>query len=189
MLRLMIWLFITVVGLSGSVCYSASLYPDTYDKEFKRAALHLPAGTDWRLLKAQCWQESRLKRNAVSPVGAMGLCQFMPGTWQDMQAAYPELSDPWLPVQSIRAAALYMRRLNATWSSPRPQTDRYMLTLASYNAGLGHIINAQRACNMRLLYDDIVPPCLPGITGHHSRETISYVDLIVNKWWPSMRRL
>ena len=117
----------------------------------------------------------------------MGLCQFMPGTWSDMQRRYPELTDPWLPIQSIRAAAIYMRDLNRQWSSPRPQADRYMLALASYNAGLGHILNAQRRCDMAVLYAEVVPPCLPGVTGHHSAETIGYVELIVGRWWPLMK--
>lgn len=147
----------------------------------------MPAGTDWRLLKAQCYQESRLNPLAVSPVGAMGLCQFMPGTWSDMEKHKDvALTDPWLPEQSIMAAAIYMNRLNRFWSSPRPQKDRYNLALASYNAGAGHLVKAQRLANGSIYYDDIIGH-LPSITGHHSRETIEYVDLINNKWYVMMR--
>jgi membrane-bound lytic murein transglycosylase F len=179
--------FITALVLLQSVCYSASRFPDRYDDAFERAALHLPAGTDWRLLKAQCYQESRLRPRAVSPVGAVGLCQFMPGTWADMQRRYPDLTDPYLPIQSIRAAAIYMRDLSDGWSSPRPQDDRYKLALASYNAGFGNILKAQKRCDMAVLYDRIVPPCLPCVTGRHSKETTEYVELIWGRWWPAMR--
>lgn len=41
-------------------------------------------GVDWRLLKAQYYQESHLKPNAVSPVGAAGVAQFMPATWRQI---------------------------------------------------------------------------------------------------------
>lgn len=179
-------LFILVLVLLPFACLSASLFPDKYDSDFKRAALHLPAGTDWRLLKAQCYQESRLKMHAVSPVGAMGLCQFMPGTWADMKKKHPDLTDPFLPIQSIRAAAIYMSTLNKFWVSPRPQTDRYKLAMASYNAGAGNIAKAQAKCNGPLLYDQIIR-CLPCVTGRHSKETIGYVQLIYNKWYPAMR--
>lgn len=164
------------------VCWSASLYPNTYDKEFKRSAIHLPLGTDWRLLKAQCYQESRLNPFAVSPVGAQGICQFMPNTWRDMAKKHQELNNPWLPALSIRAAALYMQRLNNGWSSPRPQNERYKLALASYNAGFGNILNAQKECNNARLYQPIIQ-CLPDITGRHSKETINYVQHIQRYHW------
>lgn len=178
-------LFILALALLAFACCSASRFPDEYDDAFKRASLHLPLGTDWRLLKAQCYQESRLKRYAVSPVGAQGLCQFMPATWSDMKKRYPDLTDPFLPIQSIRAAAIYMSDLNNFWKSPRPQSDRYALALASYNAGAGNLVKAQKYCGMPLLYSEIIN-CLPDITKHHSKETIGYVENIIGKWWPMM---
>ena len=176
---------ILALGLLPCVCWSGSLFPDKYDDQFKRAAVHLPIGTDWRLLKAQCYQESRLRPLARSPVGAMGLCQFMPGTWSDMQRRYPDLTDPWLPIQSIRAAAIYMNDLHRGWSSPRPAPDRYMLALASYNAGFGNLLSAQKLCNGAALYAPIVE-CLPQVTGKHADETTGYVRNIISRWYPAM---
>lgn len=175
-------LFTTACVLLPFACWSASLFPDKYDKEFRSAAIHLPLGTDWRLLKAQCYQESRLQPLAVSPVGAQGLCQFMPNTWRDMKTKYPDLESPWLAVHSIRAAALYMSQLNKGWSSPRPQSERYKLALASYNAGFGNILKSQKRCNGAVYYEPIVV-CLPLITGHHSKETIDYVNHIKRFHW------
>lgn len=178
-MKLIQWLklTITVSALSASVCWSASLFPDDYDDAFQDASIFLPFGTDWRLLKAQCFQESRLNPFAVSPVGAQGLCQFMPGTWQDMTAKYPKLYNPWLPEHSILAAALYMQQLNKGWSSPRPKHERYKLALASYNAGFGNLLEAQRKCQGAIYYQPIIA-CLPDITGRHSKETIDYVSHI-----------
>ncbi len=145
-------------------------------------------GVDWRILKAQCWQESRLVPDAVSPVGAMGLCQFMSGTWAGVigPAKLPPDASAFVPRLSIEAAAFYMGKLRAEWSSPRPEWDRHSLALASYNAGLGHLLTAQRKCNGAVLYDRIVA-CLPDVTGRHSRETINYVTSIWG-WFDKMKK-
>lgn len=165
----------------------ASLFPDDWDGEFRSATeLFLPVGTDWRLLKAQCWQESRLQPLAVSPVGAFGLCQFMPGTAREVGPAINANSNSfWLPEVSIRAAGFYMGRLHRTWSAPRPAMERYMIAAASYNAGAGHLIKAQRLCGGGNLYSQIIP-CLPQVTGQHSKETVDYVEQIIGRWWPRM---
>ena len=128
---------------------------------------------DWRLLKAQCYQESLLDPLAVSPVGAQGICQFMPATWADM----PIEGSPFTPRLNIHAAAYYMGRLRTGWSSPRPEFDRHSLAMASYNAGFGNLLKAQRLCTGAILYAEIID-CLPDVTGRHSNETITYVERI-----------
>lgn len=60
-----------------------------------------------------------------------------------------------------------------------------MISAASYNAGAGHLIKAQRLCGGGNLYRQIIP-CLPQVTGKHSAETIDYVDKIIGRWWPAM---
>ncbi|WP_281645548.1 transglycosylase SLT domain-containing protein [Parendozoicomonas sp. Alg238-R29] len=180
----MIWRSITLVVLLAPAFCSASFFPDTYDKTFRtQSALWLP-GVDWRLLKAQCWQESRLNPLAVSPVGAQGLCQFMPGTAEEVGRQLGITVSPFAPEWSIQAAAFYMQRLRRGWSSPRPEVDRHSLAMASYNAGIGNIIKAQKACDGQLLYSEIID-CLPDITGRHSKETITYVRNIW-RWFMQM---
>ena len=39
---------------------------------------------DWKWTKAQCIAESGLREDAMSPVGAQGLCQVMPNTWREV---------------------------------------------------------------------------------------------------------
>ncbi|WP_085592176.1 transglycosylase SLT domain-containing protein [Thalassospira sp. MCCC 1A01428] len=145
-------------------------------------------GVDWRLLKAQCYQESRLIPDAVSPAGAMGLCQFMPATWRGIirQGKLPPDASAFAPRLSIEAAGFYMGKLRAEWSSPRPEWDRHSLALASYNAGLGHLLTAQHKCNGAVLYSRIIP-CLPAVTGRHSAETINYVTSIWG-WFDKMKK-
>ena len=164
---------------------TASIISSKYDKYFKDASIFLPVGTDWRLLKAQCYQESRLNPLAVSPVGAIGLCQFMPNTAKEMKSKYPELNNFWLPEVSIIAASRYMNQMNNFWSSPREKIDRWMLATASYNAGAGNIHKAQKLCGSPIPYKKIIA-CLPDVTGQHSKETLTYVDYIIKRWYMSL---
>jgi len=54
-----------------------------YDTHIQWAlSLHFPT-LDWRIYKALLWQESRFNAQAVSPVGAQGIAQFMPATWAE----------------------------------------------------------------------------------------------------------
>jgi membrane-bound lytic murein transglycosylase F len=122
---------------------------------------------------------------ARSPVGAYGLCQFMPGTAKDVGRVLKVTPDQfWLPEVSIRAAAFYMGKLSQSWKSPRPPMDRHKLALGSYNAGIGHLLKAQKLCEGRL-YDEIII-CLPMVTGRHSKETIDYTQKITDRWYPAM---
>lgn len=150
-----------------------------YDRHFKKAFSRWMPGHDWRLLKAQCRAESALNPMAISPVGAQGICQFMPPTWHEAEdhGVFPKGADPYSAKWNIEAAAWYIRRMHRIWKSPRPEWDRYQLSWASYNAGAGHIIKAQARCNMALLYEDIIF-CLPQITGHHAKETKQYSERI-----------
>ena len=129
----------------------------------------------WQWYKAQLKQESSLNPNAMSPAKAAGLSQFIPSAWLDAQRRrwVPKGSSPFEPRHSIVAGARYMRWLNDQWKSPRPNIDRMNLARASFNAGLGHILSAQKLCNNRNLYGEIIR-CLSQVTGDHSKETIDY---------------
>jgi len=132
---------------------------------------------DWRLLKAQCIAESNLDPLAVSPVGAQGLCQFMPQTWRDMKAKDPTLGSPFNGSMSIRASAAYMSYLIKYWYAPRPDGDRYCLAIASYNAGAGNITDAQKLAVDKVHCEPILCE-LHKVTFHNSNETRGYVKRI-----------
>lgn len=152
-----------------------------YDKWFRQYnAMYRPT-VDWRLLKAQCMAESNLNPNAVSPVNAQGLCQFMPATWSETERLLNIDGNPFHPELNIQFAAFYMMRQEKFWSSERPAADRTSLAMASYNAGAGHILKSQRICGGKNLYKDIIP-CLEDVTGRHSEETTNYVKRIWNNY-------
>ncbi|MFV0280160.1 MAG: lytic transglycosylase domain-containing protein [Rhodoblastus sp.] len=69
------------------------------------------------------WQESRFNASAVSPKGAQGMAQFMPGT-----AAERGLADPFDPEQAIPKAANLLGEL-------RGRFGNLGLAAAAYNAG------------------------------------------------------
>lgn len=89
------------------------------------------------LLEAVVWQESRWNENAVSPVGAQGLAQLMPGT-----ARYLGV-DSRDPFQNLEGGARYLRE----------QLDRFggdlEKALAAYNAGPGRVERAGGIPNIR----------------------------------------
>lgn len=135
-------------------------------------------GTDWQLLWGLIRQESAFNPQAESPVGAAGLTQFMPGTWADVAGRLNlTYANRYMAGPSIEAGAYYLAQLRRGWHSPRPEADRLQLALASYNAGMGHLIKAQKACGMPVLYPEIAR-CLPQITGHHAAETLHYVPTV-----------
>ncbi|MCO6391098.1 transglycosylase SLT domain-containing protein [Aliihoeflea aestuarii] len=73
------------------------------------------------------WKESRFDPNAVSPVGAEGIAQFMPGT-----AALRGLGDSFDPHRALAASAAYLAELS----------DKYGnlgLAAAAYNSGEGRV--------------------------------------------------
>jgi membrane-bound lytic murein transglycosylase F len=113
----------------------------------------------------------------VSPVGAKGLCQFMDGTWGDVSRKLGISAHPFDPKFSIQFASFYMAEMRSNWTSPRPEFDRHSLAMASYNAGFGNLLRAQRLCHGSIFYDSIVD-CLPQVTGRHSKETTEYVNKI-----------
>jgi soluble lytic murein transglycosylase-like protein len=89
------------------------------------------------LLEALVWQESRWRENAVSPVGARGLAQLMPGTARYLGVNSED------PFQNLEGGARYLRE----------QLDRFdgnlEKALAAYNAGPGRVERAGGIPNIR----------------------------------------
>ena len=108
-----------------------------YDEYFRRYA-HL-ARWDWRLLAAQCYQESTFDPKAQSFAGACGLMQLMPGTAHDLGL---EPEQVWEPEKNIAAAAKYIGQLNYHFRDIRNSNERTKFVLAAYNGGAFHVRDA-----------------------------------------------
>lgn len=99
------------------------------------------AGThDWELLAAIAFKESRFDSSAISAKGAQGIMQMMPRT-----AAIMGSDSMHLVEGQIQAAARYLSTLDSIWMRSVPHADeRLRFVLAAYNAGPGHVLDAQR---------------------------------------------
>ena len=108
-----------------------------YDHLFKRYAPI--ARWDWRLLAAQCYQESCFDPKAYSWAGAKGLMQIMPETARHLGLAESEVYEP---EQNIYASVRYINELNSHFTDIRNPEERKFFILASYNGGFFHIRDA-----------------------------------------------
>ena len=108
-----------------------------YDRLFMQYSQ--PIRWDWRLMAAQCYQESTFDPNAVSFAGAKGLMQIMPGTADVLGLPRDKMYDP---EQNIAAAAKYLGQLEAKFGDIRDRVERTNFILASYNGGIHHIRDA-----------------------------------------------
>ncbi|CAN5666383.1 hypothetical protein BH20ACI3_BH20ACI3_24130 [soil metagenome] len=97
-------------------------------------------------------QESHFRQRAVSPKGARGLMQLMPGTARRLG-----VRDSFDPAQNIMGGSRYLKELMTMFGG------RVDLVLASYNAGEGAVMKYGRA----------VPPY---------RETRDYVKRITKRY-------
>ncbi|MBX2987262.1 MAG: transglycosylase SLT domain-containing protein [Bdellovibrionaceae bacterium] len=108
-----------------------SAFPQAFLKDVRSGARNngLPEEFIWGIMKA----ESQYRRDAVSPVGALGLMQIMPGTGRKIASLQGEKSfqPPQLlrPEVAIQMGSFYLKRLSKQFNNSIP------LAAAAYNAG------------------------------------------------------
>jgi D-alanyl-D-alanine carboxypeptidase len=129
-------------GQQGSLPYSESgpsaigavpqqYYPppgppeDPWGPYIHEAAARFNVPEQW--IRAVMQEESGGEEQAVSPVGAMGLMQVMPETYEELRVTYGLGADPFNPHDNILAGAAYIHEMYDEFGSPG--------FLAGYNAG------------------------------------------------------
>ncbi|MCG8411043.1 MAG: transporter substrate-binding domain-containing protein [Bacteroidales bacterium] len=97
-------------------------------------------GWDWRLLASLIYQESRFKPNAKSWAGAYGLMQLMPTTARRFGVSHNSR-----PERQIKAGVDFIKWLDKRFQERGiDDEEKVKFILASYNVGLGHILDARR---------------------------------------------
>ena len=164
-----------------------------YDALLQRHASSI--GWDWRLLAAQCYQESAFDPQAVSWAGAQGLMQIMPATAATLGV---DASDIFTPETNVEAGVKLLRLLNNTFSDISPQSARIPYMLAAYNGGANHVRDAMALARKHGRNDKVwreVEPFIlklsepryyndPVVRSGYLRgsETQGYVEAILDRW-------
>jgi membrane-bound lytic murein transglycosylase MltF len=131
---------------------------------------------DYLLLMAQGYQESNLKQEARSPVGAIGIMQVMPATGKSMNTGDITEIEP-----NIHAGVKFIRAMMNEYyaNEPMDQLNKGLFSFAAYNAGPGRIrglrkLAAQRGLNPNVWFNNVELMAAEKI----GRETVTYVSNI-----------
>lgn len=109
-----------------------------FDETIKKGADKL--GWDWTILAALIYKESKFKTEKTSWAGAYGIMQFMPGVGESY-GVYPGA-----PIEvQINGGVKKLKKNYKQWLERIPDsTEAMYFTIASYNAGMAHVEDAQR---------------------------------------------
>lgn len=118
---------VAAIWAATSICY---FFPNRYADEIKRAAdeFNLPVP----LVKSVVWAESRFNKDAVSKVGACGLMQIMPTTFEQIKAELKIDGNIFDVTTSLRCGCYYLSTLIAKLGEKGG--------LMAYNAGENNAI-------------------------------------------------
>jgi len=92
---------------------------------------------DWRLIAALMYQESHFNPETLDPTDMQGLMQLTSATAREMG-----IEDRLDPKQNIMGGVKYLRYLYESYRDI-PEQDRLLISLAAYNIGRMHILDAQ----------------------------------------------
>ncbi len=137
---------------------------------------------DWKFVISIAYTESRFRTDVKSHRGATGLMQIMPNTARGLGYGDADLTDP---TQSITIALELLDRIEKSFRFPESMShdDKLSVILASYNAGVGYVLEARRVAHAdgasynkwSVLRDYITR------NGTHS-ETEQYVTKVMTKY-------
>ena len=120
-----------------------------FDAIIKKTAKNI--GWDWRLLASLIYQESRFKVDLESEKGAFGPMQLMPVVMEKYGIDY----DATLEEQLEAGGKLLQFLGDCLENKVADSTELVKFVLAAYNAGLGHVYDAQRLAEKYGKYPEI----------------------------------
>jgi len=167
-----------IVAVAQSMCLIAA--PTLFESGvFAQAASHTPsvdrfadfitaASTRFtvpaRWIRAVIEIESGGDEHSISPRGAMGLMQLMPGTWVELSARYGLGLDPFDARDNILAGTAYLKEMHDRFGSAG--------FLAAYHAGPWryeqHLVTGKPLPSETIVYVAAVTPLLDNEHGEHA---------------------
>jgi len=132
--------------------------------------------TDYLLMMAKGYQESGLKQDAKSPVGAIGVMQLMPATGAEMKVGDIHQEDP-----NIHAGIKYFYQMMTKLYGDEPMDDlnKILFTFASYNCGPSRVKQLRAEAAKRGLDPNVWINNVEIITSIRvGSETVNYVSNI-----------
>ena len=149
----------------SSACAQTASRPasiDRFAKFVEEASDRFAVPARW--IRAVIQVESGGDEHAISPRGAMGLMQLMPGTWVELSVRHGLGLDPFDPHDNILAGAAYLKEMH----------DRFGSTgfLAAYHAGPSryeqHLATGQPLPPETVAYVAAVTPLLADEQSEHA---------------------
>lgn len=136
-------------------------------------------GVDTALVLGVITQESGFDAHALSPVGAMGLMQLMPGTVKHINNSGPlAIASAYNPSQNIAGGTWYLRSLYNQFRG-YPEERRWQFALASYNGGYARVTQALSKASLQLKKDR-TQLSWNEISGYLPAETRNYVPAVLS---------
>ena len=161
----------------------ATRYDDIFRKYSKR---FFGPGFDWQYFKAQGMAESGLDPRARSRVGARGIMQVMPGTYDLIRKARRErMGSIESPEWNIAAAILHERDLWLSLEDHPSAEERARFMFGAYNAGEGAILRAKGLARAERLDEHAwssIERVAPQVQRWRYTETLPYVRRIENNY-------
>jgi len=125
--------------ISGSFTKSSRHSISNYDPIIKKYAQKYDL--DWRFAASIVCQESKFQDGLFGIGGSYGLMQLMPATME-----YFGIDETSSVEEHIAAGIKYIHIISKSFQNITDPKERFHFIAASYNAGRGHILDAQRLC-------------------------------------------
>jgi membrane-bound lytic murein transglycosylase MltF len=145
-------------------------------------------GFDWLLLVAQGYQESGLRQDAKSAVGAVGIMQVLPSTAKNSPVSINNFHEV---EGNIHAGVKYLRYMvDSYFNDPAiSKVDQHLFAFAGYNAGPNRIARlrekaAQQGLDANKSFNNVEII----VTKHVGTEPVHYVRNIF-KYYIAYRRI